>query len=242
MAIGKQQPKKQRSTKSTMKSRRPRRTAMKIKNTGSFASRNETSSLAVTAGIVYDVNNINITQFPACTALAKYYQYYRITSIRWRLKPNYDTFVAPAAGGNPQLPYLYFLFDKAGSLGNMAANQFEECGAIPQRVDDKMLVRTWRPSVITSTSATTTTQFKTSPWLPTYQTDGQTPNVINHLGAVFYVSKMNNQDGQSYDVDLTVTFQFRKPLVIAANPPQQTISLMSTIKDVTAQAEDQPIE
>jgi len=183
--------------------------------TGSFASRAETYSLPCTAGIVYDLNDIRINaQFAVAPQLANLYQYYRITSVQWRLKPNFDTFVAPGVlAGNPQLPYLYFLYDKSGSLGLLNATQFEECGAKPIRVDDRTVTRRWRPCVRIGDPNQSVPMFKTSPWMPTHTTDGTTINAPDHMGAVWYVSKMNNTDAQSYDIDITVTFQFKKPLV-----------------------------
>lgn len=182
--------------------------------TGSFASRAETYSIPCTAGVVYDLNDIRINaQFSVAPQLASLYQYYRITSVQWRLKPNFDTFVAPGVGPAPQLPYLYFLYDKAGALGTLNSTQFEACGAKPTRVDDKTVVRRWKPTVRIGDPNQAVPMFKQSPWMPTYQTDGITPNAPNHLGAVWYVSKMNNVDAQVYDIDVTVTFQFKKPLV-----------------------------
>lgn len=183
---------------------------MPIMNTGNFASRNETFTYPAVAGQVYDLNNISLNNLPSAQILAQEYQYYRITSVRWRLKPNYDTF---STVGNTVLPYLYFLYDKAGSLGLLGANQFEECGAVAQRVDEKTCVRRWRPTVLLQTQQTLTGSFRTSPWLPTHSTDGNTANIVNHLGAVFYISKMNANDATIYDIDITVTVQFRKPFV-----------------------------
>jgi len=196
-----------------------RRALMPRAPTGSFASRSETYSIPCTAGVVYDLNDIRINaQFTAAPQLAALYQYYRITSVQWRLKPNFDTFVAPGVlAGNPQLPYLYFLYDKAGSLGTLNANQFEACGSKPVRVDDKTVLRKWRPTVRLNDTTAAVPMFKLSPWMPTYQTDGITMNAPNHLGAVWYVSKMNNTDAQVYDIDVTVTFQFKKPLVPASS-------------------------
>jgi len=188
---------------------------MPLAPTGSFASRAETYSIPATAGVVYDLNDIRINaQFSVAPQLANLYQYYRITSVQWRLKPNFDTYVAPGTvAGNPQLPYLYFLYDKSGSLGALNATQFEECGAKPVRVDDKTVVRKWRPCVRIGDVNQAVPMFKTSPWMPTHSTDGTTINAPNHMGAVWYVSKMNSGDAQTYDIDVTVTFQFKKPLV-----------------------------
>lgn len=191
-----------------------RRVAMPRAPTGSFASRAETYSIAATAGQVYDLNDIRINgQFTVAPKLAALYQYYRITSVQWRLKPNFDTYIGQGPANSGQIPYLYFLYDKAGSLGLLTAPQFEQCGAKPVRVDDKTIVRRWKPSVRIGDPNSAVPMFKQSPWMPTYQTDGVTPNAPNHLGAVWFVEKSNSVDAQTYDIDVTVTFQFKKPLV-----------------------------
>lgn len=164
------------------------------------------------AGQVYDLNTISLSNLPVNRELAKYYQYYRITSVQMRIKPQFDTFIAGGASGTGVLPYLYFLYDKSGSLGLLNSNQFEEAGAKPVRVDDKVILRRWRPAVVTSTIAGLT-QFKTSPWLPTHDISGSALNLVNHLGAVWYISKINLGDATVYDIDVTVTVQFRKPMV-----------------------------
>jgi len=83
-----------------------RRTIMPKAPTGSFASRQETFSIAATDGVVYDLNTLSLAQLPVSSQLANFYQYYRITSIQMRFKPVYDTFLAPGAGSAPALPYL----------------------------------------------------------------------------------------------------------------------------------------
>lgn len=190
-----------------------RRVAMPRAPTGSFASRAETYSIAATAGQVYDLNDIRINaQFTVAPQLANLYQYYRITSVQWRLKPNFDTYMNNSTPTGT-IPYLYFLYDKAGSLGSLTAPQFEQCGAKPVRVDDKTIVRRWRPTVRIGDPDQAVPMFKTSPWMPTHTSDGLTMNAPNHLGAVWFVEKSAQSDAQTYDIDVTVTFQFRKPLV-----------------------------
>jgi len=195
--------------------RRPmRRSPLPLAPTGSFASRRETYSIPATAGQVYDLNDIRINaQFVVAPILANLYQYYRITSVEMRIKPNYDAYVAGGTSGTGALPYLYFLYDKSGSLGNLNATQFEECGAKPVRVDEKTILRKWKPSVRIGDLNQAVPMFKTSPWMPTHSTDGITVNAPNHMGAVWYISKVNPSDAQIYDIDVTVTFQFKKPLV-----------------------------
>lgn len=196
--------------------------------TGSFASRSETFSKAITAGNVYDINNLSLADLPVCSQLAKFYQYYRITSVQMRFKPNTDTYISNGAGGSTTgyLPYLYFLYDKSGALGQLNAVQFEEAGAKPIRLDDKTILRQWKPSVITGTIADSITQFKTSPWLPTHDMAGVNINDVYHLGAVFYISKTSPADTQTYDIDITVTVQLRKPMVQVDQNAAKSLPIM----------------
>lgn len=185
--------------------------------TGSFASRAETYTLAATAGQTYDLNSISLNSLVVAPKLAALYQYYRITSVQMRIKPNADTYVAAAV---ENLPYLYFLYDKSGSLGVISGPNFLQCGAKPVRVDDKTIVRKWRPTVRISGDSAAVPMFKTSPWMPTHDLTGVNLNAPPHLGAVWYITKTNAGDAQTYYIDVTVTVQFRKPLVIpSANEP-----------------------
>lgn len=203
-----------------------RRTVMPLAPTGSFASRSETFSILSTAGQVYDLNTLNLGSLAACKQIANFYQYYRITSVQMRFKPNSDTY----APGGVVLPYLYFLYDKSGSLGLLSGPQFEAAGAKPVRVDDKIITRSWRPSVLMSNNDANIVQFRTSPWMPTKDSTGATNNNTFHLGAVWYISKINPADAQTYDIDVTVTVQFRKPLVEIAPGAQKSINALETIQ------------
>jgi len=156
------------------------------------------------------------------------YQYYRITSVELRFKPYFDTFANGLSSGQT-LPYLYFQYDKSGSLSGLNAQGFEEIGTKAIRFDDKTLTRMWKPSVITNgptvATALATTQFKVSPWLPT-QISGVPNNKVTHYGAIFYISKMSPTDGTIYDVDVVVNVQYRKPQITPSsgvanpNPPR----------------------
>jgi len=191
--------------------------------TGNFASATETFSIAVTAGVVNDFT-LDMTDLVRTKALMNVYQYYRLTSVEMRFKPQVDTF--PTGQGNT-LPYLYFQYDKSGSLSGLNAVGFEEIGTKAIRFDDKTLTRKWKPSVLTSsTGGGGVTQFKVSPWLPT-QVLGNSNDTVTHYGAIFYISKAAPSDGTIYDVDVIVNVQYRKPQITPStsatpniNPPR----------------------
>jgi len=156
------------------------------------------------------------------------YQYYRITSVEMRFKPQVDTF--PTGQGNT-LPYLYFQYDKSGSLSGLNAQGFEDIGTKAIRFDEKTLIRKWKPSVLQYTATETLggltgSEFKVAPWLPTQITNGLPNNKVTHYGAIFYISKAAPTDGTIYDVDVVVNVQYRKPQITPSqgvanpNPPR----------------------
>jgi len=218
------------------------RTSMPKAITGNFASRKEQFSLAVTAGQVYDFT-FNLGDMVPCQALAGLYQYYRITSVELRFKPNFDTYVSGGSAGTGILPNLNFQYDKAGVLqGTMDANNFEQLGTKAIRMDDKTIVRKWKPSVLTlnpTPGASSISQFKVAPWLPTHLLDG-TLNEPDHYGACWYISKSSPADGQVYDVDVVVNVQFRKPYIkpssssgVSVNPPRAVQTVEGVVAKMT---------
>lgn len=205
--------------------RKGAKVALPKRITGNFASRTEQFSVAVTAGVVNDFT-FNMRDLVMTRALMAVYQYYRITSVEMRFKPYFDTFANGLSSGQT-LPYLYFQYDKSGALSGLTAQGFEDIGTKAIRMDDKTIVRKWKPSVITnSTDAVGVTQFKVAPWLPTQFVN--TPNDdVDHYGAIFYISKTSPTDATVYDVDVVVNVQYRKPLVVMSqsetpniNPPR----------------------
>lgn len=219
--IGRKMARKPRRKVARRPVRRGARVALPKRTTGNFASATETFSVAVTAGIVNDFT-MNMTDLVRTRALMSVYQYYRITSLEMRFKPQSDTF---QAGGPSTLPYLYFQYDKSGALSGLNAQGFEDIGTKAIRFDDKTLVRKWKPSVLTVDAGLGATQFKVSPWLPT-QLNAVPNDTVEHYGAIFYISKQNPADATIYDVDVVVNVQYRKPLITPSqgvtnvNPPR----------------------
>jgi len=195
--------------------------------TGNFASATETFSLGVTAGVVSDFT-FDMTDLVRTKALMNVYQYYRITSVEMRFKPFFDTYANGISSGQT-MPYLFFQYDKSGSLSGLNAQGFEDIGTKAIRFDDKTLTRTWKPSVLTTSASSGggggVTQFKVSPWLPT-QVLGLPNDGVTHYGAIFYISKTSPSDATVYDVDVVVNLQYRKPQITPStgvanpNPPR----------------------
>lgn len=157
--------------------------------------------------------------FDRAQTVAQAYQQYRIKYIKLTFKPSADTF--PAVAGNT-ISQLYFMYDKANAIPtNANAGTFFSMGARPRRMDDKNLIYAWKPTALAATytaaGVTTASLLRTSPWLATNQNSGNpqpgwAPSDVDHLGAVFYVTKINPADTLNYTVDVEVLFEFRKPL------------------------------
>lgn len=210
-------------TRKTMK-RRPykmtRKGVLNKRKTDNYATIEETISANAIAGNTYNTS-FNLGFSVRAQALAKQFQYYRITSIVYRFKPNNDTYVA---GSGNNIPHLYFLYDRSNTLPALTAPQFEQLGAKPIRMDDKTIVKYLKPAVLDESSGNLPATTRISPWLPcnSNQTGGYVLSDVDHFGNVFYISKINAGDAQPYDIDITITVQYKAPLVAVANGEQFT--------------------
>lgn len=152
-------------------------------------------------------------------AVAQAFQEYRIKYVKLTFRPSADTF--PAVAGNI-IPQLYFMKDLTNAIPtNATADTLYSMGCRPRRMDDKNLVYYWHPSTLTADytgpGLNTAAQLKIRPWLSTNANSGNpgavwAPSSVDHLGCVFYVTKINPADAIQYCVDVEVVFQFRKPV------------------------------
>jgi len=157
--------------------------------------------------------------FDRSQAVAAAYQQFRVKYIKLTFRPSADTY--PVVAGNV-IPQIYFMFDKSNSIPtNADANTFFSMGARPRRMDDKNLVYAWKPTVLntslTQGGASTSADLMTRPWLSTNANaqnpiGAWAPSTVAHLGAAFYVTKINPADDLQYFMDVEVVFQFRKPV------------------------------
>lgn len=188
------------------------------------------------ANVMYNLRNIALGQFPRAVQVAKAYQHFRIKKVLMEFKPAYDTFTPQnlPAGQNLQVPYLHYMIDKSGSIPtNVDTPALLQMGAKPVRFDDKTIRVSWRPSVLTQTfgQANAQSQYKISPWLST-NANALNPGVfvpsdIYHLGIFWKVDRAGilpvGYEEYTYEVRITVEFQFKKPLIApAATVPEST--------------------
>lgn len=190
--------------------------------TSDYAKVRENFQIQVPAGVPQFYRSFQLADllFDRAQTVAQAYQQFRIKYIRLTFRPNYDTFQA-GPPGNARIPQLYFMYDKTNSIPtNANAETFNSIGARPYRMDDKNLIRAWKPTVLnapmTAPGIAIASQVLTSPWLSTNANSGNpgavwAPSNVDHLGAVFYITNTVAGDAQVYTVDVECLFEFKKP-------------------------------
>jgi len=210
-----------------------------VKSVGEYASCTVSQWINknTVANQIYNMRDIALGQFARAVQVAKAYQHYRIKKITLEFKPAYDTFSPQAlpAGQNLQVPYLFYIIDKSGSVPtNVDTPALRQMGAKPIRFDDKTIKVSWRPSVLTETfgQANAASQYKISPWLSTNANALNpglfVPSDIDHLGIFWKVDRNGGLppgvEEYTYDVQITVDFEFKKPL-ISPSTSEQSVSI-----------------
>jgi len=207
--------------------RRPRSVAEWASCTESIALTNLTG-LAYNMNNMYGLNGTCLANFGArAIPIAQAYQHYRIKKITLEFKPQYDTFT-PAVGAASTgvlVPNLFYMINKSGSIPtNPTVDNLRSMGAKPIRFDDKKITVSWRPSVLQENAGVlgdVGSGYKISPWLSTNANANAPglfqPSTVTHLGIYFTVQRTGILPAGiaelGYDVQLTVDFQFKKPLV-----------------------------
>jgi len=189
--------------------------------TTNTAAVKECYSVPIVDGNVTFFRNTQLADaaFDRSITVASAYQQFRVKYIKLTFRPSADTF--PAVAGNV-IPQIYFMYDKANAIPtNADANTFYSMGARPRRMDDKNLVYAWKPTVLntslTQGGVATSADLMLRPWLSTNANaqnpiGAWAPSTVAHLGAAFYVTKINPADDLQYTMDVEVVFQFRKPV------------------------------
>lgn len=199
-----------------------------------WASCTESIALTNITGLAYNMNTmfgLNSVQLgyfiSRAVPVAQAYQHYRIKKVMLEFKPQYDTFTpaAGAAGTGVLVPNLFYMINKSGSIpANPTIDSLRSMGAKPIRFDDKTIKVAWRPSVLQENAGVNGdigSGYKVSPWLSTNANANAPgawqPSSVNHLGIYFIVQRPGTLPQGvaelSFDVQLTVDFEFKKPLV-----------------------------
>lgn len=202
--------------KKMMKSRKIGHEIASLKQTISFRPSQNPS-----ANTLYGFYNWSLQSSNRAIQVARAYQEYRIKQITIKFKPKVDTFATD--GANNSIPYLYYRIDKTGTMFYKNTNfaSLRESGCKPIRFDDKTITVSFAPSVLqagfdANPNDAPWTSYKISPWLTTNknnmsaQNDWE-PNGTDHLGIFFGLEQDNVTIPTTYDVDMIVHYQFRKP-------------------------------
>jgi len=189
---------------------------------GEWASMKETHQFAVlpSNSPYFDYAN-SLARFQRASEIGKNYREFRITKLEFQFMPTIDTFTqADYVGGVSKVPYLYAMIDKTGTFRDFnVAEDLEQAGCKPRRLDDKTLRIAFKPAVLTyahdrDNNTNLWASPKISPWLSCDKfndTGTMTTYVassIDHLGLAWIVDAPPEV---KYEVRVTAHFQFRKP-------------------------------
>jgi len=188
---------------------------------------------------IYSNMNTQIADFPRATNIAASYQEYRITNIKMRFKSPWDTY--SGATGGYQKPYFYYMLDKVGSVpSTITLEGLKGMGAKPRAFDEKACLVSWAPTVLSTvgvnlgTGLTNLNKPVRTPWLTTSQNPDWptwTINNVDHLGVYWGVFAALAGPAPpvafSYDIEIEVQFQFRKPLVNRAGNQEATRAILA---------------
>lgn len=191
---------------------------------GQFAKITETlGSQNIMPNTYYYNYNVQLTGSARAVQVAQAYQFYRISSVTYKFKPIYDTFIANGSAA-ASVPQLYWRIDREASLPlNSTLNTLKATGAKPTRFDDKIVSVKFKPAVSISTSDNPLTNaiagpYKVSPWLPTQNsatsvTSGFAPNSVDHRGLTWYIDMGQSTGIQTIgQVEIMVTYEFKNAL------------------------------
>lgn len=245
-------PRKNKGKSKQKKTKKPQR-KQSTRNVSDYAALSVTRSLSsgspnglFSVNQLYSLMNTALDQYDRAVQVAQSYQHYRIKSISLKFQPLFDSFVFSGTQTMGK-PKLYYMIDKSGTVPtNITLEGLKQMGARPIDLDEKPIVRTWKPSVLTSDmvtggagAATQPSQYKISPWLSTSSTPVFTPwnaNSVDHLGIYFIVDSVSFVSTTlNYKVDVEVQFEFKKPLWAKG-----TSSQVSAIPVLPATINDSP--
>lgn len=174
--------------------------------------------------------------------IAQGYQFFRIKRVTWQVRPAYDTFQAASSGSPTSVPQLYWRIDKDAVYNTTTSLQtLKASGCKPIRLDDKIIVKSFKPSVLqavadkpgdetTGSLALVLGTSRISPWLPTdnnaYMSQADwSANSVDHNGLLIAIDQdvgVNTSSPVAF-ISFTVEFEFKKPLDVSTVGQQGTL-------------------
>lgn len=200
-----------------------------------FASMKETHSFAtLPSNDAYFDYQTSLARFQRASDIGRNYREFRITKVEYQFIPLVDTFTTgDLATGTGKIPQLYWMIDKTGTFSDFnTAEDLQQAGAVPKRLDDKTIRITFKPTVLDyvydkNHNTNAWARPITSPWLScdkfndTGVATTYVPSSIDHLGLAWIVDAPSNI---TYVVKQTAYFQFRKPGLHDASPAAEGVS------------------
>lgn len=155
----------------------------------------------------YSITQISLSQFARAKDISRAYQHYRIKSFKLTIRSSFDTYDAVNGTSKPD---LYYQVDKAGVLSptTFTLVQLKQMGARPRALDEKDLVITFSPSVLSEMEGgpgALAASYKVSPWLST------SVDNVSHRG-IFWVVNQIFGAALSYTCEMEAQFEFKKPV------------------------------
>lgn len=182
-----------------------------------------------------------LSMFDRALDIADNYQEYRITKLEYKYTPLFDTYTYTGAGTpGTSLPYLYSKVLTVPSPATFGVEFLKVMGAKPRRLDDKTLTVSFKPVVNQLNAAANANAGGVrgikSPWISTHIPNGTTMDDTIHGHHAFWIDA--NYTGATNpvicEIELTATFEFRKPWDAKASvPPQGTAPAIMLTKRVS---------
>lgn len=170
------------------------------------------------------------------SAIAKEFGLYRIAKVIFTHRPLFDTYSSSLAGaGNSPnaIPTLYWKMNRYGDFpAAFTGDYMRSLGAKPFRLDDKNIVVSYKPNILTvqqDTAANTAAGIKITPWLSTDDTPQDqnfTLSTALHYGHTLFVEGggAGTAQGVVCNLDIKVVYEFKNPrLVTASQGVQATV-------------------
>lgn len=186
----------------------------------------------INANTTYLVNDIDLLANGRAEAVAKQYQFFRISRVQFRWKTIYDSYIAGV--GTTSVPQLYWRIDREGTFPiNTTLQDLKNSGCKPKRFDDGNAMVSFKPAVSIGTTdqsgvSSYSGPYKISPWLPTQNAStnvsaGWAANSTAHRGIVFQVEQALPA-GTACQLEVTVVYEFKQPLTaFGSEAPNGTI-------------------
>jgi len=121
--------------KGVRKSRVPKTLSMNRPQTCTIRETIELSQMTPNTTFQYI---FSLNQFGRAQAIGAFFKFYKAAKVEWSFEPLYNTFQEGSTSPNAGLPYLYSVMNRTQSKTAMLLQDFQACGARPQKFVKKI--------------------------------------------------------------------------------------------------------